>query len=357
MDLVAEVNKDPGLGRLSVLPENQLYQVCPSQKRPVRQITNHADIEKHNTLEMQLRAAISGEVAEDVTALSLPALQPDSFPGSPSLLSARRSESGAQTNLHPTSESNGGKEAMIDDLDNYIPVGVLKSFNAHSDGSNIDGMASKASLPETEVLSLEREKWIRTSVCKNKMYPTWSALRVYVLPDDIGRKSVPRSSPALRRALKLVMSKVDSSLQAWEGRFDPASDTVTESDHGDESLFYIFNTLDSPSPDIQKVSDPYARIAMEDVLWKDVASIDELSESIDVPGLKTPLYSYQRRSAAFMIQRESEPAQALDPRLQVFQGPTGQTFYYDKEEGSIVREERLYSEACGGMFLAVPHFR
>src|SRR5204863_9460771 len=99
MDLVAEVNKDPGLGRLSVLPENQLYQVCPSQKRPVRQITNQADIEKHNTLEMQLRAAISGEVAEDVTALSLPALQPDSVPGPPSLLSARRSESSAQTNL------------------------------------------------------------------------------------------------------------------------------------------------------------------------------------------------------------------------------------------------------------------
>ena len=96
---------------------------------------------------------------------------------------------------------------------------------------------------------------------------------------------------------------------------------------------------------------------MEDVLWKDIASADELSKSIDVAELKTPLYSYQRRSAAFMIQRESEPAQALDPRLQVFQGPTGQTFYYDKEEGSIVREERLYSEACGGTFSAVPHFR
>lgn len=305
---------------------------------------------------MQLRAAISEEVVNDVRGLSLPPLQPQSIPRSQSSRNSPESEFIARPSLPPASEPDMGKGVMIGDLDNYIPVGVLKLFHSHYNGLNTENIASKASYPETELLRLEREKWIQTSLCENEMHPAWSAVRIYVLPDDIGRKSVPRSSAALRRALKLVMSKVDRSTKSWEGRFDPGSDVVIESNYEDESLFYIFNTLDSPSPDIQKVSDPYARIAMEEVLWKDVSSTDELKKDGDAAWVKTPLYSYQRRSAAFMIQRESEPAQTLDPRLQAFQGPTGQTYYYDKEEGSILREKRLYSEACGGTFFTVLDF-
>src|SRR5699024_6054037 len=29
--------------------------------------------------------------------------------------------------------------------------------------------------------------------------------------------------------------------------------------------------------------------------------------------------------------------------------PTGQQYYYDREKGSIVREKKMYSEACGGI--------
>src|SRR5213075_2132051 len=109
---------------------------------------------------------ISGGVGKDVTSLSLPAFQPDSVSRPPSPLDSRESESVTQTNVHPISAPNAGKEVSVDDLDIYIPVGVLKSFNPQCDGSNIDGMDSKASYLDTEVLRLEREKWIKTSICK-----------------------------------------------------------------------------------------------------------------------------------------------------------------------------------------------
>lgn len=89
---------------------------------------------------------------------------------------------------------------------------------------------------------------------------------------------------------------------------------------------------------------------MEDLLFGQTSENGAgMDEYMGVAGLKTPLYPYQRRSAATMIQREVQPAQMLDPRLQVYRGPTGQEYYYDRLEGSLVREKRLYSEACGGM--------
>jgi hypothetical protein len=52
-----------------------------------------------------------------------------------------------------------------------------------------------------------------------------------------------------------------------------------------------------------------------------------------------------------MVQREAQPAQMLDPRLQPCRTPTGVEYYYDKEDGIIVREKSMYSEACGGRLL------
>src|SRR5438034_9357240 len=117
MDLVTEGNKVPALGILSVLPENQLHQVCISQGRLfARQIANQADIGKHDALEKQLRAAILGEVSNDATILSHPASQPESVSGPPSTPNSPRSESVGRTNLHPASESDAEKNAMIGDL-------------------------------------------------------------------------------------------------------------------------------------------------------------------------------------------------------------------------------------------------
>ncbi|KAL4909044.1 hypothetical protein BDW74DRAFT_145861 [Aspergillus multicolor] len=150
------------------------------------------------------------------------------------------------------------------------------------------------------------------------------------------------------------MLKVDPSAKAWtgEGRSGEKIVDLSSVSADDESLWYIFNTLQDPSPDVDTVRDPYAKQAMRDILSipaLDQAEYEEGQTITGVIGLKTPLYPYQRRSAATMIQREIQPHQMLDPRLQSCISPTGQEYYYDREKGKIVRERTLYSEACGGI--------
>lgn len=299
----------------------------------------------------QLRAAIENILPDGqaVPSSSSSTQSESTSPSAPSVASTVASSP-------PSPDLFLEKKILLSELSHFIPVGILQRFDglASSQDPNALVRKSTSSYPEAELSQLEQNNWIRTSICQNAKFPGWSAVRIYALPDDVGRKHVQRSNGTLRGFLKLVMSKLDTSTEAWEGNFDP----YAQPDVGaveDESLFYIFNTLDSPSPDIEKVSDPHARAAMDEVLWKVHDYVGGPDENIGVIGLKTPLYAYQRRSAAYMIQRESEPAQTLDPRLQTLHGPTGKLYYYDKE-GYIFREKRLYSEACGGKTLASLNF-
>lgn len=234
------------------------------------------------------------------------------------------------------------------DLESYMPVGVLRKHIAAN-------TAEESEFPESAITRLKKHSWIRTSTLPYANHPQWSYIRVFVLPDDTGRKIIPRSSTALRRELKLVMAKVDRSPEAWNGKFpvdDNGAGTNDQPEEAeDESLWYIFNTLQEPVPQLETMKEPYARQAMEELVSV-VPGGDEgcISghEYSSVVGLKTALYPYQRRSAAMMVQREAQPAQMLDPRLQACKSPLGYEYFYDKEEGSIVRDKRMYSEACGG---------
>ncbi|EEH40661.2 hypothetical protein PAAG_02637 [Paracoccidioides lutzii Pb01] len=305
-------------------------------------------------LGLQLQKVIAGALPEDDGIVELSSSSSQCDPMSPSTHSvtsslASSSSSSAPLLHDPIHQLVLEKEDFLEDLSHFIPVGVLKRYepaNNHKLSAADHGWTS--AYPYGEVCRLEQNNWIQTSVCTNAKFPAWSAVRVYVLPDDIGRKHIQRSSGALRRCFKLVMSKLDSSSEAWNGRFNPYTQQNVGSAE-EESLFYIFNTLESPNPEVEKVSDPHARAAIEEVLWTQGDYPGESDEDMGVVGLKTRLYAYQRRSAAYMIQRESEPAKSLDPRLQAMRGPTGQPFYYDKEEGNIFREKRLYAEACGGI--------
>ncbi|KAG2419573.1 hypothetical protein HFD88_004369 [Aspergillus terreus] len=264
-----------------------------------------------------------------------------------STISASEPKTTPLTPVHtPGAETYG----FIQNLDVYIPVGVLKRKDrthfAEQPGILNATPEAADGFPHVEVANLEKHHWIWTSVYPYSRDPGWSFVRVYVLPDDVGRKIIPRSSSALRRALKLVMAKVDRSPEAWAGVSpSPERETIdSERDkEEDESLWYIFNTLDDPSPRADSIQDPHGRSAMQDIL---AAGTEGDSW---VPGLKTPLYPYQRRSAATMIQREVQPAPMLDPRLQKRISPTGREYYYDKEEARIVCEKKLYSEARGGI--------
>ncbi|KAE8146007.1 P-loop containing nucleoside triphosphate hydrolase protein [Aspergillus avenaceus] len=265
-----------------------------------------------------------------------------------------RADRGSATSV---TENTPGEHGLIGNLDFYIPVGVLKKHSP----DNADATTSEPdNFPHSEVVLLENHHWIWTSTHVYQEDNRWSYLRIYILPDDVGRKVIPRSSTRLRRALKTVMARIDSSSAAWSGCFslDIACDDQkipTE----DESLWYIFNTLQNPAPNAQAMRDPYTRKAMQHLL--SVATRDSAFDSgeqndieackpiSEIMGLKTPLYPYQGRSAAAMVQREVQPAPMLDPRLQAYNTPTGQEYYYDKEEGTIVREKKMYSEARGGI--------
>ncbi|KAJ5779320.1 SNF2-related protein [Penicillium paradoxum] len=209
-------------------------------------------------------------------------------------------------------------------LDAYIPAGVL----------------SKSSFttvyPASEVALLEQNQWIRAQSVDNS-----DNVQIFVLP-DAERLSGPRSDRKSKAtsALKLVMSKIDSSPEAWISLKNAHGDqplSIPINGEEDESLWYIFNTLRDPDPSLHDIKDIHTQEAMEDLLEGSVL------------GLETSLHRYQRRSAAVMVQREAQPALVLDPRLQAWKGPTGLEFYYDKVEGSILREKIMYPEACGGI--------
>lgn len=204
-----------------------------------------------------------------------------------------------------------------------IPLGVL--------GNDISGY------PAQEIAQLEQHGWIHIRNNANGIY------RVYVVSKVTDRRNQPKSHRKLRSALKHVMSIIDCSVEAWEGRRPPIHGSrisIGQEGH-EESLWYIFNTLDNPSPDPSAMKDPWSRRAMEDLL-----SDEDFSEL----GFKTRLYPYQRRSAATMVQRESQPAQMLDPRLQAWKSPAGPVYYYDQEQGVVTQDKVMYSEACGGEY-------
>ncbi|KAL1969510.1 hypothetical protein VTN77DRAFT_8948 [Rasamsonia byssochlamydoides] len=253
--------------------------------------------------------------------------------------------SSSSSQIQTESVNEAQKPEGLGELKNYIPVGILRKCDNPSDPN--DESSEGSGFPHAELVSLEKHRWIRTQWHVYDNHPGWSYVRVFVLPDDTGRKLIPRSSTSLRRALRVVMSRIDSSPEAWEGSFVTDGNTTQKSVDAeeDESLWYIFNTLDNPKPNVENIKDPYGRRAMEDLLGVSTSH----GECSSVVGLKTPLYPYQRRSAATMVQREVQPAQMLDPRLQAYRSPSGQEYYYDKEEGIVLREKRLYSEACGGI--------
>ncbi|RFU32482.1 hypothetical protein B7463_g3855, partial [Scytalidium lignicola] len=167
--------------------------------------------------------------------------------------------------------------------------------------------------------------------------------RVYILPDDMERRFIDREQPSLRRSLQLLLTQLDISKDTWHGNWmedTPIShvdSSLDVKDTGGTSLFELFNTLPSPDPDPEIVTDRYVKEAMYRILDN------------DVEGLNTKLHSYQQRSAAMMLQRETQPAQMIDPRLRTLRDQNGLVWYCDPDNGTCLREPRTYEAPRGGI--------
>ena len=254
----------------------------------------------------------------------------------------------------PNTATNGEKE-FLEDLGNYIPLGSLTLRPSIGGGAYLhqthwtessdiwlafhNNCDLKDSHPVLSARILANAKWVRVFARKNQWNRDLATMRVYILPNDIGRRYVNRDQGHLRNHLINLLNGLDKSPLSWEG-CHPESDFehYTGESSNNDSLFYLFNTIPSPALRPPPVSCPISNEAIQSIF-----------ESDELEGLRTKLYPYQRRTVASMIKREVQPEKALDPRFQPLEGPTGQRFYYDRETAILLRDQRTYEEARGGI--------
>ncbi|TQV98460.1 SNF2 family helicase [Cordyceps javanica] len=169
-----------------------------------------------------------------------------------------------------------------------------------------------------------------------------ATLRVYLLADDVLRGSVSRIQGSLFKARSRILEAVDCSAQAWLGieapRLFQNNPFVTNSlEETETSLLELFNSIPSPAPDPSAIVDPFLNKVAANVLQG------------NIPGLKSELLPYQKRSAALMVQKELYPGQVLDPRLLHLYDRDGCSWYLDPIAGSIFRDAKYYDGVSGGI--------
>lgn len=246
-------------------------------------------------------------------------------------------------------------------IDQYIPVGTI--FLTRSDQKHLNAPVNWEELPISalsqpgdytipcnsplldymlyrHVMNLHRARWIKICVpdCQMQTTTRW---RIYVLPDDVGRRFICRSDRTLRTSLRFILQMVDVSLEAWASQLKDSAVAPFDvwATAEDCSLFYLFNTLPSPSPCVSAKQDIHSVKAMQ---WL-------LDQPETIQGLKSTLYPYQRRSSALMLQRETSCDLHLDPKLESRRTPDGQTYYYGPTDTTFLRNPRYYEALPGGI--------
>lgn len=252
-----------------------------------------------------------------------------------------------------TTAAKEGKKEFLEDLGKYIALGSLTLRPSIGGGAYLHQTWRESSdtwlafhhycdLKDAHPVSfariLAKSNWAR--IFARKHDGDLATIRIYILPDDVGRRYVDREHSRHRKYLMKLLNRLDRSPLSWEGQnqFGNHLEYYKGESSNNDSLFYLFNTIPSPAARPPSVSCPISNEAINSVLGTN-----------ELRGLRTKLYPYQRRTVASMIKREVEPERALDPRLQSMEGPTGQTFYYDKETGVLLRDQRTYEEARGGI--------
>lgn len=194
--------------------------------------------------------------------------------------------------------------------------------------------------PNDNFTLAERRRWLRTERLDHITSTEHAVLRIFVLPEDVER-GARASVKDLRRVIRWLLTFVDVSHHTWNGNFIPTLPPklygVPSADQ-DESLFYIFNTLDSPNPRINQFSgSPYALDSMEAIVYD------------RIPGLITQLYPYQKSSVAMMLRREEDPTRSPDQRKPQYLDVENNPFHMDVFDGIIIQDPQLYTEPRGGI--------
>jgi hypothetical protein len=243
--------------------------------------------------------------------------------------------------------------AALPPISSYLPVGCLVSdgpSTSLSDAPFTSGWIEiDSSSPEFGrcQLGVQNEPSVRRLLkasCLRLFAKDAAAVtiyRVYWLPDDVARVSIPRDSKRLLSDAELVLSVLLVSPQLWRGdelpAYSQAFDCYAQKEEG--SLFYIFNSLSSPNPHPEQIRDRFSRAAAEDIL----------NHTTALPGLKTQLYPYQARSAAAMVQLESSTELHDDARFEQRVAPDGSRYFFVPRLCQFYRQPQHYASNRGGI--------
>lgn len=256
-------------------------------------------------------------------------------------------------------------ETKFQDLNNYIAVGCLHYDPAlppdisHSQDTEWVEIIH-ANVPEElksilgqEASRLLAARWIRLFLHSGNAKPprNHSIARVYLLPEDWGRRVIDRNSKSLKLALRQLLQQIDISREAWFGDYSTTTKRYFDpwATAENVSLYYLFNKLPSPAPAPEKIKNRFSRRAVEDLLDSAHPPLAGKLEEQPFSGLKTKLYPYQARSASLMVQRETAPQLQLDPRLELRESPNGVKYYFGARDGSFLQEPRFYETNRGGI--------
>ncbi|KAJ4126865.1 hypothetical protein NW765_002654 [Fusarium oxysporum] len=244
-------------------------------------------------------------------------------------------------------------EWFLDELREWRTFGSLSKETGETDSEDDEPF-----LPDNLEIALTRIGTLRS--CIKLFRASWAKLqfsiqnndsdngllRVYLLPDDVLRSMVDRSNQSLLKARNAVLGQLNYSQEAWAGNPNAIwldkpllHEAIVQNEHLNEgmSLLQLFNKIPSPTPRISSIEETYSKSAMCDIL------------DGQVPGLKSELYPYQRRSSAMMLQKEVQPEQVLDPRLLHVKDQEGGSWYIDTVAGTVLREPRHYDGVSGGI--------
>ncbi|ESZ89833.1 hypothetical protein SBOR_9784 [Sclerotinia borealis F-4128] len=171
-------------------------------------------------------------------------------------------------------------------------------------------------------------------------------VRVYILPDHVGKAVLDRSRTQLRKGMELLLDKLDISNATWQGTWTDDTPILhidssldAENSRDNISVLDMFNALPSPKPDPKLIEDEYVQDAMRSILKGNVRGLNP----------DTKLHPLQCQTAAMMLQRETRPAYLLDPRLRPMRDQAGNKYYCDLSASICLREPRCYEAPRGGI--------
>lgn len=144
----------------------------------------------------------------------------------------------------------------------------------------------------------------------------------------------------------LLINKLDWSNATWQGTWSddtPIQYTSHPINAGpsskEASVLEIFNSLPSPKPNPDILVDKYVQDAMRLMLKGKIRGLQS----------STKMHPYQLRTAAMMLQRETQPGFHIDPRLRQMKDQAGNFFYHNLDRNAFFKEPRFYEAPRGGI--------